>query len=208
MNCATTFSKTHDVKTFKKFDFTITYGIVTEFHPKYVRVYKDKDGMRLTQEELQKMTDPSAQGLVADWEKTDEILESQYVEFARRRDPDIEAEGIDFPVEVWTTSDGIILGTVLPNSELQPGYVRMYDPCVVIYDGKSRINLVPIFNVARILQIREDAIKSIMPPASILLALYPGFILQNRQCVYQLKPQVALEVSPVLDNIAAAYEKH
>ena len=143
-----------------------------------------------------------------DWEKTEEILESKYVEWARRTDPDIEAEGDDLPIEVWTTSDGPILGTVLPHTELRPDYVRMHDPCVVIFDGKTRINLVPVFNVARTLEIRKDAIKSIMPPNEILLALYPGFILLNRQCGYQLKPHVALQSSPELTNDGDHGEPH
>jgi len=200
-------SKPHEIKTFAKFDFTISFGVVTESHSEYVRVFKDKDGLSITQEELQKMENPSTRGLTIDWEKTDKLIESRYVDWATRIDPDLES-ALPLPIEVWSTADGSILGTVLPDSGLRPDYRKLHDPCLILYDGKSKINLLPIFNVARILEIRKDAIKSIMAPNEILLALYPGFVLLNRQCAYQLKPNVPLQTSPELSNDGDLIEHH
>lgn len=207
MNYEKTPSRQHEIKSFEKFDFKINFGIVTEFHRKYERTFRDQDGLRLTREDLEKMNDVVNQKLTIMWEATDEICETKYVDFAERIDPTVE-NGKPCRIEVWSTVEAPVLGTVLPADLIQGPYRQMIDPCAVIYDGKSRINLVPLFNVARIIRLREDAIKSIMPPSEILLALYPGFCLQNRQAQYQLKPKIALEVSPELTNSAAEYERH
>jgi hypothetical protein len=206
MNSVKTPSKQREIKSFEKFGFTINFGVVTECHPKYDRTFKDQDGMTLTLEDLEKMSDAVGQRLSVLWELTDGICESKYVEFAERIDPDV-ADGRPCRIELWSTVEASILGTVLPT---EPGaeFRQMQDPCAVLYDGKARINLVPLFNVARIISIRADAIKSITPPNEILVGLYPGFILQNRQSAYQLKPKVALEISPELTNDAEEYQKH
>lgn len=199
-------SKRHDLMTFNKFDFTINYGVVTEYHRKYERSFKDQDGLRLTLQDLEKMTEATNQQLSILWEPIDEICETRYVEYAERVDPTV-ADGAACRIEVWSTAESPILGTVNPTDSFGD-YRQLIDPCVVVYDGKSRINLLPVFNVARTLLLRKDAIKTIMSPSEILLALYPGFILQNRQAVYQLKPNMPLEISPVLTNDAEGRNTH
>lgn len=208
MNSAMTFSYQHELKSFDKFGFTINFGMVTETHPKYERTFKDSDGMKLSLEDLEKMHDTAGQRLSILWEETDGVCESQYVEFAERVDPTV-ADGKPCRIELWSTVEAPILGTVLPDELCgETKYRRMMDPCAVIYDGKSRINLVPLFNVARVVNISAEAIKSMTPPNIILIGLYPGFILQNRQAAYQLKPNVALETSPILTNESEKYEIH
>lgn len=208
MNSEKMHSVQREVKTFDKFDFTIQFGIVTETHRKWIRVFKDQQDKIWSEEEILAAQEAKTLDNIkfaAEWVPTEEQCISRYVEFATRIDPTMDhPKGL--PIEVWTTVESPILGTVLPADSLDPEYRSLLDPCAVLYDGKSRVNLMPIFNVARVLKLRRDSVKTITPPNEILVGLYPGFVLQNRMSQYQLKPKAPFETSPVLSNTAT--DKH
>lgn len=195
--------KTCDVKTFEKFGFSFSYGMVTEHHKKWTKVYRDEQGMEWTEETLSKLSDSSqVPKVVVNYEDSGTTCTTAYVEYARFTDP---SEGVvDAPIEIWGTIEGPIMGVVATDASVDSNNAVLLDPCVVIYDGESRINLVPIFNVARKLTIRVDAVRTRQAPSEVLLAMYPGFIIQNRMAQYQLRPKTPLVVSPELTNEAEA----
>lgn len=201
MSSETTRLRQLEKKSFDKFGFTFTYGIAIEHHKKWVKVYRDEQGMQWTEENLSKITDPAQMPKVTlDWEDSGTTCATAYVEYARINDPSENL--VDAPIEIWGTIEGPLMGIVDTKGAMTPDHAALIDPCVVIYDGKSKINLVPVFNVARKLTFVRDAIRTVQPPSEILLALYPGFIIQNRMAQYQLKPRVPLMVSPELSNDA------
>ena len=103
------------------------------------------------------------------------------------------------PIELFSTSDGLsILGVVL---EQTADDIVLLDPCTVYFeDTKGIIKLLPIFNVARTLRLRLSAVRSIQAPAEAIVAIYPGFQIQNKMFKYQLKPRVAVTQTEQLTN--------
>ncbi len=199
MNSEKMRSQTLETKTFEKFGFTFSYGLVTEQHKLWKQVYRDADNMVWAEEDLAKLAKSGqAPRVTMNYEDSGELSTTAYVEYARITDP---SEGVsNLPIEIWGTIEGPLMGIV--SSAFSDTEGVLVDPCVIIYDGKSHINLVPIFNVARKLVVRMDAVRTRQPPAEILLAMYPGFIIQNRMASYQLKPKMALVTSPELVNDA------
>ena len=174
-------------------------GVVTETRDKWARVVKDQDEHIIedpTTEVLNKMVEQGAT-LHVDWVRTDDKLAKSYVEFVHFTDTEDCQEAV---VELFGTPDGPILGIIMHESEQE---ITLADPCVVIVnDQKGSISYMPIFNVARTLRLERSAIRSRQAPAEVIVASYPGFILQNRMYLYQLKPKAPMAVSPEMDNAA------
>lgn len=187
------------IKTFEKFGMTFTMGIVTETRDQWTRVVKDQDDNIIadpTPEVLNEIVKHGAK-LHVDWIKTDVKIAKSYVEFVRFSDNE---DTEDAPVEILATPDGPILGIIKEETEHE---ITLLDPCVVVLnDQKGSISYMPIFNVARTLRLERSAIRSRQAPAEIIVASYPGFILQNRMYLYQLKPKAPMAVSPEMDNDA------
>jgi len=178
---------------------TFTLGVVTETRKQWTRVIRDQEGYILddtTPGALKKVVENGGV-LHPDWIETEDTVSKSYVEFVEFTDnEDCRAAR----VEILATADGPILGIVQDETEAE---VVLLDPCVVtVNDQKGSISYMPIFNVARTLRLTKSAIRSRQAPAEIIVASYPGFVLQNRMYMYQLKPKVPLAVSPEMDNDA------
>ena len=178
---------------------TFSMGIATETRNQWTRVIKDQDDNILpdpTPEVLQKLIEDGGTPHV-DWIETDVKIAKSYVEFVNFTDK----EGTNgAPVVLFGTPDGPILGIVKEGDDTS---YTLLDPCVIVVnDQKGSISYMPIFNVARTLRLEKSAIRSQQIPAEVIVANYPGFILQNRMYMYQLKPKIPFEVSPELDNDA------
>jgi len=178
---------------------TFTIAVVTETRNQWARVIKDQDGNVIadpTPEVLKDMVEHGAT-LQPDWVETDAMVSSSFVQYVKFSDNE---ETQDAYVELFGTPDGPILGIV---KEQNNNEILLLDPCVIaVNDQKGSISYMPIFNVARDLWLERSAIRSRQAPAEVIIASYPGFILQNRMYMYQLKPKVPLGVSPELDNDA------
>jgi len=188
-----------ETKTFEKFGMTFLMGIVTETRKQWTRVVKDQDDVIVADPSPDVLKEMVAHGskLHVDWVQTDAKVAKSYVEFVKFTD---DEDTQNAPVEIIATPDGPILGVVKEETERE---IILMDPCVVtVDDQKGAISYMPIFNVARILRLERSAIRSRQAPAEIIIASYPGFILQNRMYLYQLKPKTPMAVSPEMDNDA------
>lgn len=101
------------------------------------------------------------------------------------------------PIYLYSTADGPLLAIALKNTT---DAVELLDPCIVVFDGKSKINLLPIFGVSRVFNLARAALRSWQAPMELLLAAYPGFLVQNRMYRYQLRPSVPFVTTPELTN--------
>lgn len=181
-NSETTLSRQHETKTFEKFGMEFRYGVVTNTEPEW----ESKAGTLNGQ-------------LVVDWTQTGKTHTSSYVEFAMVKDQGFCAGGN--VIEVYATADGPIMGINIKDDDHE---ITLVDPCIVMFDGKvGNIQLMPIFNVARKLRLKKAAIRSVQAPAEVLLAAYPGFLINNRMAKYQLKPRVPFAATPELTNDAS-----
>ena len=196
-----------EIKAFEKFGMTFSMGIVTETRNQWTRLVKDQDDKIIadpTPENLAKLIEEGGKPHVA-WIETDAKIVKSYVEFVHFNDKEecvrFTSEGkCVWAIELFGTPDGPILGII---KEMDDMSITLLDPCVVVVnDQKGSISYMPIFNVARTLRLETSAIRSRQAPAEVIVASYPGFILQNRMYKYQLKAKAPFEVSPELDNDA------
>lgn len=180
-NSASTPSKQLDTKTFTIYGMTFMYHVATTHVDEWKQqLVKDAEG------------NPTK---VVGWERTGEVIKTQEVTDAVIKDDD-RCE-VARPVYLYSTADGPILGIALKNTD---DHVVLLDPCIVVYDGTGRIQLFPIFGVSRTLTVYRTAIRTQQPPAELLLAAYPNFLIQNRMFLYQLRPKVPFAVTPELTN--------
>jgi len=181
-NSETTPSRQLEVKNFEKYGMEFRYGVTIHTQPEWESVGVMTDGVMLV-----------------DWRLTGNLIESSYVEYAMIKDVDFCASGKS--IEVYSTADGPILGISFEETEQD---LVLVDPCVVMFDSVSaKIKLMPIFNVARKLRLKKTAIRAVQAPAELLIAAYPGFLINNRMSKYQLKPSVPLAITPELTNSAS-----
>jgi len=189
----------HETKVFEKFGMTFTLHVVTETRNQWTRVIKDQNDDIVkdpSPDMLKKMVEHGAK-LRPDWIETDAKVAKSYVEFVTVTD---QEDCQNARVEIIATPDGPILGIVKEETERE---ITLLDPCVVtVNDQNGTISYMPIFNVARTLRLERSAIRSRQAPAEIIVASYPGFILQNRMYLYQLAAKIPMAVSPELDNEA------
>jgi hypothetical protein len=101
------------------------------------------------------------------------------------------------PIYLYSTADGPLLAIALKNSQES---VELLDPCIIVYDGKSQLNLLPVFGVNRVLTVSRTAIRAWQAPNELLIAAYPKFLIQNRMYKYQLRPLVPFVTTPELTN--------
>jgi len=205
-NSETTHSSQLETKEVSRYGLTISYGVKITTRPKWDRTYRDPDGTTLSQDQVNTLAAELNGGsetrrFSVDWEKTDAMIECSYVEWAALTDEEDCKSAL--PIEVLATPEGPIMAVVRTDAVLNDDELLLLDPCVVIFDGKAKINLLPIFNVSQTLRVSKSAIRSRQPPSEILLAMYPGFIIQNRMSRFQLKPKAAFVASPELTNSAA-----
>lgn len=181
-NSETTPSRQHETKTFEKFGIEFRYGVVTDTEPEWEPQVGTGTGQK-----------------VVDWVQTGKMHTSSYVEFALVRDQGLCAGGKS--LEMYSTADGPIMGI---NVKEDADEVTLVDPCVIVFDSKGgHIQLMPIFNVARTLRLKKSAIRAVQTPAEILIAAYPGFLINNRMSKHQLKPKVPFAATPELTNDAS-----
>lgn len=188
-----------EVKIFEKFGMTFKMGVVTETRRRWTRVVKNKAGdvIDASDAEAMKALIEAGGKPYVDWVQTDEDQSNSYVEWVRFSDNEMCKDNY---VSLFSTADGPILGIVMEKTDKS---VFLLDPCVIQFDAKSgSISYMPIFNADRTLDLAWSAVRTQQPPIEIIVASYPGFILQNRMYEYQLKPKVPFEVTPELDNDA------
>lgn len=190
--------RTRETKTFKKFGMKFILCVMQEKRQKWETKFRDENGneLDLEDEETKKLIQEEKVKPDVSWEPVDDTIDVSYVSSVSFQDEEdcTEAKRI----EVLSTPDGPILGIVYLD---EADYVELLDPCLIQYDGK-RITYKPIFNVARSLKIYKSAIRSRQAPAEVIIASYPGFILQNRMFMYQLKPAIPFAATPPVDNEA------
>jgi hypothetical protein len=170
----------YDTRTFERFGMTFRFNLVSETSPAWESKFVTTNGRT-----------------VVDWVETGEMHTATYTGHVTIQDAGLckEPKGI----EVFSTADGPILGIVYERG-LED--ITLLDPCIVQFN-KGRIDLLPIFNVGRKLCLSRLAIRSIQAPAEVLLAAYPGFLINNRMSKYQLKESVPMASTPELTNDGA-----
>lgn len=178
-NSETTLSKQHSTKNFSKFGMDFRYGLITEQVPAWENKVVETEGRS-----------------ALEWFPVEGAMhESTYVAFALIKDEGHCEHGK--PIYVYSTADGPILAIELSSNDTE---YELLDPCIVQFDPRNlRLNMVPIFNVARILRLCKSSVRAIQAPAELLLASYPGFIISNRMSKYQLKaatPFTTTDVEP------------
>ncbi len=177
-NLETTLSKPfeYEVREFEKFGMAFRYGLETSHLPEYKMQLIENDGHSR-----------------AEWVYTGGTFARSYVKFAAIKDHEHCQAGV--PIEVFSTADGPLLAICIRDGE---DAYELLDPCVIQYDGKtSRLTLAPIFNVARKLRLFKSAVRAVAPPLELVLAAYPGFLINNRMANYYLKLTVPLTSVPV-----------
>ena len=130
-----------------------------------------------------------------EWVRTGEVIKVTEVSDAVIKDADRCQTAR--PIYLYSTADGPMLAIALKNTAES---IELLDPCIVAFDGKAHIKLVPIFGVARVLTIARTSVRTWQPPMEMLLAIYPGFLVQNRSYKYQLRPNVPFVTTPELTN--------
>ena len=198
-NSETALSKQHDTKTLEIFDMEFRLHVVTEERPEWARIFRHpktnevidiKRPVEVIREELVGLKP------VLNWEKTGNTITCSYLQSVYVRDDD-ECK-IAKPVELLSTPDGPILGIVLEVTDTE---FVLLDPCFVKFENDP-VSFLPIFNVARTLRLMTHAVRARQAPAEVLVASYPGFLVQNRMYMYQLRPAVALAKSETVVNSA------
>lgn len=190
----------YETKTFEKFGSTYTLNITKKTRHKWATVMRLPNGEVIdttVNNWVQRL--PAGQVPAKEWAPTGETLEVTAVVSAQFQDPD---DGMG-PIVVVSTPDGPIMGVKVAESETD---LLLLHPCVIAYQG-AIVKLSPIFNVAYVLSIQLSAVRSIMPPSEPLVAIYPGFVIQNRQGAYALKATQPVTSGP-LDNDAADVTSH
>lgn len=193
------FHSEHEKKTFEKFGLIFDIYTITESRPEWRHLYTDQDGNEIDVEDkdvVQQIKDGKIRPVV-DWVETGELLTSTYVDFVEFRDYEKCKKACR--VELYVVPEGPIMGIVVPSPDKD--YVRLLDPCLIVYNG-TRVDYRNIFNVARHLDLHKSGIRSRQAPAEIVVAGYPGFVLQNRMFKYQLKPAITMAATPELTNEA------
>lgn len=188
--------RTKDTKTFEKFGFKFTLNVATETRKRWKTVFRDTKGneIDIDDEETARLIKEEKLKPEVSWEQTDEDVNASYTVGVWFQDDEDCKQAR--PIELISTPDGPILG-IVHEDELDS--VNLLDPCMIQYDGK-RISYKCIFNVARWLRIQKSAIRNRQAPAEVIIASYPGFILQNRMFMYQLKPAIPFAATPPVDN--------
>jgi len=196
-----------DTQKFEKYGLDFTLNVKTETRPKWIQVCKDRSGRKYTEEEIRwlsevvqecRRTNQPVEELpqfILAWELTEEKVSCTYVVSATLQDD--EDCKTPKPVELFSTPDGPILGIVEFSAEEE--MYCLLDPCVVQYVN-DQIKLIPIFNVARRLRLKKNAVRAIQAPAELIIACYPDFVMQNRMMEHQLRPEVPFSVSPKLTS--------
>lgn len=166
-----------EIKTFEKFGMSFSYTQVTETRPEWVQVYKQPDGS------VGPMENPPQGAMPVDWVLTGDNVTTSYIEAVTINDESSEDNAL--PVVVISTPDGPIL-SILHREESE--YLITLDPCVVQFNERNgSLRLAPIFNVYRKLLVLKTGVRAMAPPSELLLAAYPGFLVQNRMGKFQMK---------------------
>lgn len=191
----------YTIKEFDKFDVKFRMHITEEFRKEWVTETRDVEGnlLDLQDEDVMKAIQDGDVKPVVEWVKTDDIIEKAHISHVEVIDPSLEGKGPQ-ELRVFMAADGPIMGIV--TSSLREDAYCIYDPCLVNYDGR-RVSHHPIFNVARSMELHKSAVRCHMAPAEILVASYPGFMIQNRMMKYQLKPNLPMAATPELTNDSA-----
>lgn len=172
----------HVSKSFTKYGMRFTYGLVCETQPEWAPVPKTVDGVT-----------------TVEWELTGKNITTEYVQTARIFD-EARYGVLGKFIEVFLTADGPILAIT---SHRDSEVVHLLDPCIVMFSGKdnSKLSYIPIFNVGRTLMLYHSAIRSVQAPSELLLAAYPGFLINNRMAQYQLRTPKPLITTALTDNL-------
>lgn len=190
-------------KTFEKFGMQFTLETVEETRPEWRRTVFNAAGEEIDVNDPADLAAKLAKGErpQVEWLKTGKTVTNSWVQHVLYSDDEGNPpDNHQLAVYIYSTGDGPLLGIL--EEERTHEYVLL-DPCVIQYDGKtSNISYSPIFNVARKLRLRKEAVRAISAPAEIIVASYPGFVIQNRMFQYQLKSKHPLEIIPEVDNDA------
>ena len=192
----THFQQKVETKTFEKFGITFTVEVMHEHRTAWRQTFTLPDGTVLdTTAPGWEKSIPAGQQPAVDWAPTDDLVEQTYTVSATAKDDEVCLEPC--PVMVLSTADGPIMGICMDDDTES---FSVLDPCVINFDDRNgSIRLFPIFNVARRLTLAKAAVRAVSVPSELLLAAYPGFIIQNRMAKYQLRPRTAVaETGPTV----------
>jgi len=186
--------ETRTTTVFEKFGATYTLHTLTRFREKWALVTRLPNGEVLdTSKDGWRQLIPRGQTPSMLWEKTGEMTEVRSLDSAHFSH---ELDGKGW-IRVISTPDGPIMGIDVGAAEGSDEYSLLH-PCVLGYVG-AVVKMSPIFNVSYVLNIHKAAVRSIMPPSEPLVAIYPGFVIQNQMGLYALRGTAPVE-SPPLDN--------
>jgi hypothetical protein len=173
----TTPSRRLETKSFEKYGMKFTYGVVHETIPEWKYVTKEVLSSNVPDETPRK---------IAEWELSGAMTTNSYVDHVYVQDDDLCQKPCR--VELLSTAEGPMLGIILNTTDED---VVLLDPCVL--QMQKTLNFMPIFNVGRTLVLKKSAIRAQQAPAEIILAAYPGFVIQHRMFKFQLKGKVAMQ---------------
>jgi len=201
-NSEKTPSQKSETKGVEKYGFTLQYYIMYTTRDEWAKVYRDPDGNVIPDDKLEELAKQLAEKgesrrIKIDWELTGKTITCAKVSSASFKSNE---EQYASPIELFATPEGPIMA--INTESVDDSEYALKDPCVVVYDGKGKINLVPIFNVVDFLYIKKSAVRNVQAPNEILLGLYPQFVMQNRMMKYQLRPTVPFASSPELTTDA------
>lgn len=192
-------SKQHETKQVSQLGMTLTLHVTTEIRPQWGRVYRHPAtgaviDPNLGVEDLKRLLGDFKP--VMSWEKTGEAHTQCYVTQVLFQDE--EDCTVAKPIELISTIEGPILGIVYEEADTT---ITLMDPCLIQYNN-GRISFVPIFNTARTLRLERTAVRCRQAPAEVLVASYPGFVMENRMSKYQLRPTISTVHTPEVGNAA------
>lgn len=173
-----------------------------EKRPVFERRFVMENGDRLNLEQVEELKSSGkvSEGAIAkvEWEKADPQWVGGETESVLLYDEELFA---DNPAQVWYfgTSDGPIITTLPPIEDNNSEYLTFMDPAHVQYTQQGNINLVPIFGVARTMEMHKSAVKQRVSLSPVMAEVYMQFIMQNRQFKYELRPTRPMATTPPME---------
>lgn len=185
----------------EKYGMRMSLRQTLEKRPQWETRYVLENGERLTPQQAQALKNSAQvdEGTIAkvEWEECPAEWVGATPVSARLYDTETFEEG----AEVWFfgTSHGPIIGTLCPHT-VPRDWLKLYDPAHVQHTAQGQINLLPIFGVARTMELHVSSIKQRVPLNAIMAEVYLQFVMQNRQFKYELRPAKPMATSQPLEN--------
>lgn len=177
-------------------------GIREEKRTTWHQRFELESGERLTIEEVKelKKSGKVGEGAIAKvvWEEGPPEWVGQETSYTWLYD---QETFVDKPATVlyFGTTDGPIIATVADITDTSE-WVTLIDPAHVQYSPNGQINLLPIFGVARRMEMHRSALRQRAQLSPMLAEVYLQFVMQNRQFKYELRPSKPMATTPPVGN--------